>query len=90
MGTYFHATEEPVSRESVKKSLASAVIAYLKQHPQAMDTVSGIAEWWVPPGGAPIDLTEMRKVLEELTRRGVLEQIDAGEHTHYRLKRGVS
>jgi hypothetical protein len=77
-----------VSRELVRKALASSVIAYLKQHPQAMDTVRGIAEWWVPPGGAPIDLTEMREVLEELRRRGVLEQIDAGEHTHYRLKKG--
>jgi hypothetical protein len=56
-------------------------------HPQAMDTVSGIAEWWVPADGAPIDLKEMRRVLEELTGRGVLEQVGAGEHTHYRLKR---
>jgi len=70
-----------------KQRLASYVIEYLKQHPKAMDTVGGIAEWWVPEGGAPIDLEEMSRVLEELTRRGILEQVDAGEYTHYRLKR---
>jgi hypothetical protein len=80
-------TEEPESRESVKKALASAVVDYLKTYPRAMDTVSGIAEWWLPGHGARVDSELLRQALEELTRQGVLEQIDAGEYKHYRLKR---
>jgi hypothetical protein len=36
--------------------LATAVMHYLRDHPQAMDSAQGIAEWWVKPQRAGLDM----------------------------------
>jgi Fe2+ or Zn2+ uptake regulation protein len=72
--------------DQYEAELANAVMGYLAQHPHAMDTVEGIAEWWVTPK-TKVDLEVMRKVLDALTERGLLERIGSGDRSHYRLKR---
>lgn len=71
--------------EQREAETAEFVMAYFAKHPRAMDTVAGIAEWWMPEGIRP-DHDLMRKVLELLAQRGLLERVGSGEYAHYRLK----
>lgn len=77
----------PPGKDRYEADLAEAVMEYLAQHPLAMDTAAGIAEWWLPSMRATADLVAMRKVLDQLCDRGLLERIGSGEHAHYRLKK---
>lgn len=59
---------------------------YLAEHPQAMDTLEGIGEWWVMRQRVRADLEALTKVLRDLTDQGLLEKIGSGESARYRLK----
>jgi len=59
---------------------------YLAEHPQAADTLEGIAEWWVMRQKVRVDLEALTKVLCDLTDRGLLEKIGSGESARYCLK----
>jgi hypothetical protein len=43
--------EDPIRNDShdvrANDYLVRVILAYLAEHPQAMDTIEGIAEWWV-------------------------------------------
>ena len=36
-----------------RSHVAKAILAYLLEHPDAQDTLAGIAEWWLPEEDAP-------------------------------------
>jgi hypothetical protein len=74
---YFDLNEEELRR---------AVLAYLAEHPRAMDTLEGISAWWVRRHQIRVGVERVSRVLLELTRRGVLEEVESGEHRYYRLK----
>jgi hypothetical protein len=76
---------EPIE-DRYEVELANAVMEYLARNPQAMDTVEGIAEWWVTPE-TKVDLRVMRRVLDRLAGRGMLEKIGGENRSHYRLRR---
>jgi Fe2+ or Zn2+ uptake regulation protein len=61
------------------------VLEYLSEHPQAMDTIDGIAEWWVQRDGESIDRKELRNVLHLLRAEGILEKLDSGSGTRFSL-----
>jgi hypothetical protein len=65
--------------------LAQAVMAYLQKNPKAMDTSKGIAEWWVE-GVEKVDLPILTRVLQHLTRQGIL--VSEGEREHARYHKG--
>jgi Fe2+ or Zn2+ uptake regulation protein len=79
---------DPPGKDRYEAEWASAVMEYLARHPQAMDTVEGVAEWWLPQMHLPADLAGMRRVLDELAEQGLLERVAAEEHVHYRLRKG--
>jgi hypothetical protein len=68
-----------------EQALRARVLEYLKQHPQAMDTLDGIAEWWVPRQGESIDRRELRTVLGSLAAEGLLEEIHSSSTTRFSL-----
>ena len=72
------------SQEQAK--LSEAIRAYLAANFEAMDTQIGIAEWWL--SGSP-DPEVLAKVLRELVRQGVLEEVPSGALTLYRRMRKV-
>jgi hypothetical protein len=64
-----------------------AVTQYLMDHPNAMDTFDGIAQWWVPRQHVRFDLAVLANVLNELTGQGILEEVrHAGEVKLYHLR----
>lgn len=64
-----------VENDDVRRA-AIAILQYLRDHPQAKDSLSGIAEWWVGQ-----DQVTVEKALKFLAKAGVLQK----RHHLYRL-----
>ena len=66
--------------------MAEAVVRYLTEHPAAMDTLDGIAQWWLMRQVVRTDLERLQRVLTRLADTGVLEAVGQGESVRYRLR----
>jgi hypothetical protein len=66
--------------------VADEILAYLAEHPQAMDNVEGIAEWWLMRQHIRVSVAMLARVLRQLTTQGVLEELGSPEDPRYRLK----
>jgi len=75
--------EDPQS----EAELRCAVQEYLAEHPYAMDTPEGIAEWWLQHRERRIEFGLLTRVLDDLVEAGVLEKVCGGSETMYRSKR---
>ncbi len=69
-----------------EEELTSAVLGYLAEHPRAMDTLEGIAEWWIARQQIRVEVATLASVLRRLTERGLLEVTGSGEYARYSLK----
>ena len=67
--------------------LADVVMSYLFEHPEAMDTVEGISQWWVRNCERRVNFPLLKAVLGRLLDEGLLEAEGEGENTRYRLRR---
>jgi Fe2+ or Zn2+ uptake regulation protein len=67
--------------------LARAVMRYLAEHPQAMDSAQGIAEWWVMREQVRVDVETVAKVLQQLVDEDQIEKVDSANGLLYRLKK---
>jgi len=81
--------QQPLSDDEIEQ----AVLGYLAEHPRAMDSLDGIAEWWLPRRRLRVELEALRRVLDRLTERGVLARMDVdargatpAKRTLYRLR----
>jgi len=79
--------QEPSQREG---ELAKAIMAYLAEHPEAMDTLEGIAEWWVLRQQGRVELDSLNRALLRLKAEGLLEAEGKGQLARYRLKKSDS
>jgi Fe2+ or Zn2+ uptake regulation protein len=70
----------------IRPELEAAVRHYLAEHPEAMDTAEGIAEWWLMQERIRVDVEALIRTLQRLTDQGVLEKIGIGDGARYRLK----
>jgi hypothetical protein len=69
-----------------ESELREAVLRYLDEHPEAMDTLEGIAAWWIMRDQVRVEVTAVSRVLQRLTGEGLLEAIEAGGVTRYRRR----
>jgi hypothetical protein len=70
-------------------SLEAQILAYLKEHPNASDTLEGIAIWWLPGVHSRNGIEEVRQALEHLVSSGLLvARVDSSGRAHYWLKKG--
>ena len=69
------------------EEVAQSILAYLAEHPQAMDTAEGIADWWIMRQQVRVTATAVARVLHQLAERGLLEEVGEGDTRRYRLKR---
>jgi Fe2+ or Zn2+ uptake regulation protein len=58
--------------EVVVSRLRDEVLNYLRNHPQAADTVTGIARWWLPQQHDEAALTSVQQALDELATQGLV------------------
>jgi hypothetical protein len=70
-----------------EEELAEAILEYLAENPHAMDTLAGIAEWWIPRQRVRTEVDMVARVLKRLTDQGLLESLGTEENRCYRLKR---
>jgi hypothetical protein len=75
------------SKRRQERELAELVLGYLHEHPKGMDTLQGIAEWWIPRQQVRVDIQRLARTLQDLTSQGVLEQIGAEDNALYRLRK---
>jgi hypothetical protein len=61
--------------------IESVLLAYLQRHPQAADTLRGIANWWLPLQRYENGRQCVERALDDLVAAGVLcrEQLPDGE-----------
>jgi uncharacterized protein YigA (DUF484 family) len=69
-----------------ERRLRDAVLGYLREHPEAMDTLEGIAEWWLMAHQVRTDVAMLERVLERLTQERILEQCGSGGVARFRLR----
>ena len=65
--------------------LALQILRYLREHPEAQDTVEGIMVWWVSERAIKNWLPQVRKSLAALVARGYLEKRTTDGRIFYRL-----
>jgi len=62
------------------------VLDYLRQHPHAMDSLDGIATWWLPRHEVRIGVELVARALETLEDEGLLERVGDTERPLFRLR----
>jgi len=69
-----------------RSHIARAILDYLFKHPAAQDTVSGIADWWLPEEKIKTRAAIVKDALTLLVNEGlVLERIGTDSQVHYRI-----
>ncbi len=66
--------------------LRELVLGYLDDHPTAMDTLDGIAEWWIRRQQIEIEVRRVSAVLNGLVREGLLEECEQGGLLFFRRR----
>jgi hypothetical protein len=70
-----------------ERDLYRAVLGYLTRNPNAMDTLDGIAEWWVMRQHIHTSVSALSRVLRRLVEDGLVEDIGPVERPRYRLRK---
>lgn len=70
------------------RPLTDEVLAYIVRHPQAQDTVEGIAEWWLLEQQIRRAVSEVEAALSQLVAEGFLVARQGGDgRTYYGMNR---
>jgi hypothetical protein len=70
-----------------ERQMSEAIRSYLAEHPAAMDTLEGIASWWLMRQQIRSDVERLDRVLHRLVEIGVLEMVGPTESPSFRLRR---
>ncbi len=70
-----------------EREMSEAICSYLAEHPGAMDTLEGIATWWLMRQQIRVDVERLGRVLHRLVEEGVLEAVGPKELPSFRLGR---
>jgi hypothetical protein len=69
-----------------KQEIATEILAYLVNHPDAQDTLEGILQWWLPERQIKYQVEVVKEALSELTKKGLLLETKlAGSRVYYRI-----
>ncbi len=72
--------------EVSRSHVARAILDYLLEHPDAQDTLAGIAEWWLPDEKIKTRSAIVKAALDQLVSEAlVLERRGKDLQTHYRI-----
>jgi Fe2+ or Zn2+ uptake regulation protein len=73
---------EPDAPAKSDAVLKQAILDYLKENPDAMESVRGIAEWWIARSQIRVEVEALTRVLKELTDNGILREIQISGETY--------
>jgi hypothetical protein len=77
----------PFQRDD-ERQLADEVLGYLLRHPEAQDTVEGVAEWWLLERRVAEAMANVEAVVSSLVAREFLVATEAKDgRVYYRLNR---
>lgn len=66
---------------NVEKEIAEQILAYLREHPDAGDTIEGISEWWLMEQRIKAEVATVKQALESLEKKGQISKSPAGIYT---------
>jgi Fe2+ or Zn2+ uptake regulation protein len=80
------AKSEKVMNERRRSRVAKAILDYLRKHPEAQDTLAGIAEWWLPEQEVKSRTATVKEALDELVTAGLISEHEGKDaQISYRL-----
>ena len=69
-----------------ESELARDILAYLIEHPNAQDTLDGIAHWWIPEERIKSQIANTKRAIAELVAQKFIFELQGKDSkTHYRL-----
>ena len=71
---------------SAHDPVCAELLDYLREHPNAMDSLTGIAEWWLPRHRVRVSVERVAQALETLEAQGVIERVGGAERPLFRLR----
>ena len=69
------------TEESRIAQLKDEILKYLGAHPQAADTVEGIANWWLPRQRYEEEIQKAQQASDELVERGLVAKTTLADGT---------
>jgi Fe2+ or Zn2+ uptake regulation protein len=60
--------------EASVPEIARAILDYLRKNPEARDTLSGIAQWWLPADQIKPRTATIKEALDELVAAGLISE----------------
>ena len=67
--------------------ICEELLGYLWEHPDAMDTLTGIADWWLPRHRVRVLVERVAEALQTLEARGLIERIGNESGPLFRLRK---
>lgn len=64
---------------AARAAVREAVLDYLREHPRAMDTLEGIAQWWLVRQRVRMSVELVARALEDLEQSGLVERAGGEE-----------
>ena len=69
--------------ETAISEIASTIRDYLSTHPNAADSVEGIATWWLVQQRYEYALEEVKQALQQLVSSGLVKTVEVGGRRIY-------
>jgi hypothetical protein len=75
-----------ITGRQIGSGLFKEILSYLVAHPEARDTIEGIAQWWLLEQNIKEQLTRIKAVLDDLVEKGLLvEKKGADLRSNYQI-----
>ena len=69
-----------------KRDISQEILEYLRKHPEASDTLEGIAEWWLLNQRIHYEMQRVKAAILKLVKQGcIIELKNKGSGIRYRL-----
>ena len=72
--------------DPLDSALCDELLSYLREHPRSMDSLEGIAGWWLPRHHIRTGVERVARCLVTLTEGGFLEEVSDGDRRLYRVR----
>jgi DNA-binding MarR family transcriptional regulator len=82
-----HVARVPVASRETDDQVTEAILAYLAEAPESMDTADGVIEWWLMRQHVRVEVEAVTRVLDRLVERGLLEKVGRPGQERYRRAR---